>query len=615
MNSNDMNKEEVLNCFNTLLKDTDEFALNEFGEFCISEKGEKKVVANFSVIPTKQVMKLSDNGAPRPYKFEMTGFINQGGIKEKLTSFEVLYNEFSNDKWISKNIPFGIFNLPRKTAYMHLQRFILTTLDSSKGLIEYDNPGWHYYDSQWFYLHSAGVFGPLNNVYTTDKNSLIEIDENLSRKEAFVTTLKMLSFVEGKLTHALLGFLLTSLITTPLMKSKVSPNFSLWIYGQSGTGKTSIAKLFTQIFYHAKIVHVYDMKKDIQSNIGAKDSVAIYDDYGTAKTTQSSYRMDEKVEEIIRAIGDREVSTNFSFIPEGMAMFTGERFLANQSKNESSSARLVRVKMDNVFNSKLSESYDSSRAIDFKYYSSRTFLPTSIAGYLEWLSTEMNNNFIQKYSDDLESIKSKLSMRAHQRHIDSIAHLINSFNFYLSYGFQKGFITPEQFAEFKNAGEKHFRQLLEEQNKVILNTETEEFLSVLKSVIEDEEMPIKIKDRPYGYYFTTEPMGILDLEKNTLSLSWQIAYDLVSERITSQKERNYEFISNKMLGKALREANMILPGPQGVTKVINGLKARAIQLKTETIPELVESIVSINENSPYLKRLREIEEDYSNYDY
>lgn len=607
------NKDEVFNYFKRLLENVKEFDLNEFGEFCVFEKVERKIVANFAVIPTKRIMKLSDNGEPYLYKLEMIGLINQGGIKEKLAPFEVLYNEFSNDKWISKNIPLGYFNLPRKTAYIHLQRFILTTLHSVESLVEYDKPGWHYHNSQWFYLHSAGVFGPLSNVYTTDKNSLIETDETVSTKEAFVTSLEMLSFVDEKLTHALLGFLLTSMITTPLMKSKVSPNFSLWIYGQSGTGKTSISKLFTQIFNHAKIVHVYDMKKDIKANIAAKDSIAIYDDYGTAKTTQSSYRVDEKVEEIIRAIGDREVSSNFSFYPEGMALFTGERFLANQSKNESSSARLIRVKMDNVFNSKLSESFNSSRSNKFQYYSSKPFLAISIAGYLEWLGTEMNNDFLQRYPVDLALIKSKLSIRSHQRQIDSIAHLINSYNFYLSYGTEQGFITPEQQTDYKDVARRVFIELLEDQNKVILSTETEEFLFFLKAVIDDEEMPIEIKGRPFGYNYKIEPLGILDLDSKILSLSWQTAYDLVSERITSQKERNYEFISNKMLGKALREANLILPGPHGVTRVVNGLSARAIQLKTEAIPEIVESIISINDNSPYLNNLRQLEEEYSKY--
>lgn len=609
------NKIEVFNYFKRLLEKVDEFDLNEFGEFCVLEKGESKIVANFSVIPIKRVMKLSDNGEPYLHKLEMIGLINQGGIKEKLAPFEVLYNELSNDKWIAKNIPLGYFNLPRKSAYIHVQRFILTTLHSVESLIEYDKPGWHYHDSQWFYLHSDGVFGPLSNVYTTDKNSLIETDETVSTKEAFATSIEMLNFVDKKLSHALLGFLLTSMITTPLMKSKVSPNFSLWIYGQSGTGKTSISKLYTQIFNHAKIVHVYDMKKDIKANIAAKDSIAIYDDYGTAKTTQSSYRVDEKVEEIIRAIGDREMSSNFSFNPEGMALFTGEKFLANQSKNESSAARLIRVKMDNVFNSKLSESFNSSRANQFQYYSSKPFLATSIAGYLEWLATEMNNDFLQRYTVDLALIKSKLSIRSHQRQIDSIAHLINSYNFYLSYGVEKGFITPEQQADFKDVGRKVFIELLEDQNKVILSTETEEFLLVLKAVIEDEEMPIQIKGRAFGYKYNVETLGILDLDSKTLSLSWQTAYDLVSERITSQKERNYEFITNVMLGKALREANIILPGPKGVTKVVNGLKGRALQLKTEAIPEIIESIISINDNSPYLNNLRQLEEEYSNWNY
>ncbi|MFU1796430.1 hypothetical protein ACM1RC_21400 [Paenibacillus azoreducens] len=53
--------------------------------------------------------------------------------------------------------------------------------------------------------------------------------------------------------------------------------------------------------------------------------------------------MDEKVEEIIRWAGDREASANFTVLPEGMALFTGESFLSINDKNASTIARLVRI--------------------------------------------------------------------------------------------------------------------------------------------------------------------------------------------------------------------------------------------------------------------------------
>ena len=67
----------------------------------------------------------------------------------------------------------------------------------------------------------------------------------------------MLDLCDPKLTYSLLCFLLTSLLTTPLTKTKdLSPNFSLWIYGRSGTGKTSIAELFSKVFDKTNMLHV-----------------------------------------------------------------------------------------------------------------------------------------------------------------------------------------------------------------------------------------------------------------------------------------------------------------------------------------------------------------------
>ena len=49
------------------------------------------------------------------------------------------------------------------------------------------------------------------------------------------------------------NFILQHLLT----KTKdLSPNFSLWIYGRSGTGKTSIAELFSKVFDKTNMLHV-----------------------------------------------------------------------------------------------------------------------------------------------------------------------------------------------------------------------------------------------------------------------------------------------------------------------------------------------------------------------
>ena len=344
----------------------------------------------------------------------------------------------------------------------------------SKGVnksIEFDSIGWNVYNNKWVYLYSSGSYPSTleNNLQT--KTSVQGFDllanPNLSEEEAFKHTLEMLDLCDPKLTYSLLCFLLTSLLTTPLTKTKdLSPNFSLWIYGRSGTGKTSIAELFSKVFDKTNMLHVDAFRNTMKkASLDYKDCVLILDDFGTSKNKNDENNTMAKVEKMIRSLSDKSNSLDNEVVPKGMILFTGEKFIDMNEKNHSTAARLIRVKMDNIFNS-TENNFEKERVEKFAKYKNDLCLQTSIKNYLRWLEAKLNNNLLDDYHYDFIKLRSELDVTVHARVVDSITHMIIAFNFYMTYGQEMGFITPEQYIEHCNKAREILMTVLMEQKRL-----------------------------------------------------------------------------------------------------------------------------------------------------
>ncbi|OMC75063.1 hypothetical protein BK121_03350 [Paenibacillus odorifer] len=587
----------------------EEFGINDEGDFCRLKNAVLEPITNFCLVPLEIINKVKENNLLEPYKYVFTGFMIDGTNTTIIPKFEVLHKEINRAKWLDTHIPFGIIYKPKSTNFESILRYIHKSLKKLSITIEYETAGWHMFDGKWSYLLTDETIGESKdkNIITTDRNSSLLKNEKLNAKEAFQGTLSMLNICDPKLTHGLLGHTLISLITTPLMSNELSPNFSMWIYGKSGLGKTSIAELFTQIFKSKKIVRVDDYKRDIKKNALQKDCVSIFDDYGTAKTKQTEKQTEEKVESIIRWLGDRSLSSNSTVIPEGMTLFTGESFLDLNKKNTSSIARVIRVEMDNIFN-KQERNYDPLKAENFTIFSNKLYLPTSIRYYLEWLSRKLNSNFTDRYREDFKQIKHEIKDSFHERHIDAIAHLIVSFNFYLSFGLENEYITPEEFRSLSTTAKAIFLDILNKQNLPLLDPDVELFMNTLKKLIIDQEIPIRVIGIPFAQNIV--PKGIVNLEEKTMSMNWQFVYDAVFNELLDSDLLGMEsnFVTIRILGKLLQEHNLIYRQNGGKnTKPITELEGRSIQFKTDKIPDLINQIIEVNKSSLFNKLL----EDYS----
>ncbi|KOR90572.1 hypothetical protein [Paenibacillus solani] len=598
----EFSKQELIKKFKSKYSD-DEFDINDNGEFCIIQNNKLKPIANFSLIP-KGTAK-NTNGKTGSYIF--TALIFDGQKTTILPEIEVSNKDIATKSWLRDQIPLGMFNMSETKGYQFFKKFILRSQNKELlDLLDIERSGWHCIEKKWVYVHSGGAIGEMDkNIRLTETESNLKIDNQITSKEAFLGSLGMLDICDPKLTHALLSLVLVSVITSPLIENDLAPRFSMWVEGKSGMGKTSLSKMFTQIFENPKLVHVYDFKKDLNKNLMNRDCVSIFDDYGTAKTKRTADLTNEKIEKLIRDIGDREASAYFTTHPEGMFLFTGEKFIAMGNADITSSAgRVVRVQIDNLFDKKQTSTYDPLKVERFNRFKETSFLPTSMASYLKWVSEKLNTHFIESYRRDFEYHRNYYSTdpKVHSRQKDSFAHLTVSYNFYLAYGLENGYITPEENSLYVEKAKNVFWELLKQQAVSPFDQDVQTFLDALEDLILQRKITVTVKGVPYME--RSEVLGIVDISEKTLSLAWQPVFEMVVNHILLQTE-NSDFMSDIKIGKLLREANLIYRYNDRVTKPVTGLNGRAIQFNTDKFPDLIESIIEINKSRNFNSMLEE----------
>jgi hypothetical protein len=569
--------EELLQLSITLPKG---YLMNDQGELCMLE-GEKSIpLANFIFFPTEIVQRISEDGVKENFKYIFTGLLKKQTV---LNRIEILESELTSYTWIKKWNPFcEVYGSAKKTYDVILSCLFDLLKDTPKS-IEFNTIGWHKYNDKWFFLHSGGYIGDTtNDIRTSETRFNINKDPLMAEKEAFLETLKILDICNHKITYSLMSYLLTSIITTPLLSTAgLAPDYVLWIMGDTGSGKTTFSSFFTNIYDHKNLVRPDDNKRTVLDNELRfhKDCILIIDDYGTSKTKEKEYSNINKVEKIIRDLTDRAVSN--TEVSQGMLLITGETFLDFNDKNKSTIRRCIRVKMDNIFNREELETFDPQRLERFIYFKDKKILPTLISFYLEWLSMKINANLVDDYKTNFDLLRNTIGEihNLHGRYSSGFVHQIIAFNYFISYGYEQGFLTFDEQINWCSKAKDIFLDLIEDQYKVIYDKNVQSFLDVLIILIDEKK--IKIKYDKALLNFDKNIFGAVALEKEqvVLHLHWDTVYNLVSSRL---RKKNFELIGIINLSRLLDSCGLI-----NITKTGTATQLKAIKGNEEVSPRFI----------------------------
>jgi hypothetical protein len=594
------------------------YDIDSEGNFLIIQGEEKIIVSNCIFIPREAIYSIQD-GEVVLTQVMIEGVANNN---KKLPKNTINIKDLTKKKWINDMYPFGALGEKPNKNLQYILRYIENSIDMVTKVIEFNCTGWFRFRDQWHYLYSNGYFnvdGIQYRIKFTDSEFNISLNDKITPKEAFIQSLELLDLCNNQVTYSLLSYTLASLLLTPLSNEKeIVPSFSMWLYGKTGLGKTQLATLFTRISNLENLIFVDAFKNDLKkANKNNKDSVLIIDDFGTSKNTRDEKLTVEKVERFIRALSDNSNTLDNTINPQGLFLFTGEKYLDINEKTESTSKRTIRVKMDNIFN-RTEKGYCEARVNNFKHFSEGAFLQTSIFYYIKWLSSKLNNGLLNDYKEDFEKLRTDLTNNDHPRIIDSIAHMITSFNLYIAFGKDQGFITQQQSIDYCNKAKSIFYIVMEEQQKPVPDPLIQLFFDTIKELLKEGKIIVfQAGDITHNGEINNDKKiyGKMDLEKRSLSLQWEKVLEIADEHLEKQKQHVSLLSKSKTLGKKLKEQKFIKVRLDASNVTIQKQvisegrtnRGRFIEFNTDKIPEIKDLIIKL---SP-LPDFAEQEEQYS----
>ena len=372
---------------------------------------------NYQIFPVCKNVYIDRNGKALYEKESFTSsIIIDGTDNEKI---EILTSDISNiTTIIAKRFSSAIFNGSKKEAKTIENMFRQKT----KGVIvkkTYIEHGWQLIDGEMLYLHDEKI---------TDSQLVIEtglslpVQRGLRRSDIYNIFRNALSVYGDMPTiSTMLLFSLLGVSFRLFEEAGYIPRFVLFINGKTGSMKTTLS----QIFYiqltdekHRNTVRRIDSDTIVSFERAlvksGRDTTTLFDDYAPAKTAQKKTEMQNKLEAIIRMVGDGSTKSRSNEKLQdvqgdgvhGAVVVTGEL----RGKGLSSNLRCVYCMIDK-------SNVNVELVSWFQKY--KNYYTSFISYFTEYLELNWNNELCyikNKFDDERQKLQTVLNER---RLIDS----------------------------------------------------------------------------------------------------------------------------------------------------------------------------------------------------
>ena len=440
-----------------------------------------RIISNFIINPKSEIIKT--DGCDSESKLILEGIL-EGGVK--LPEVEISMEEFIKMDWITQR--WGI--RPTISPGRNMKDYLKDCVQQISKDIDintiYSHTGWTVQDNKYIYLHSKGGIGSdnINTDIPLELSGYSFPKEVRDKKEAIDLSLETLNLAKHDITIPLLSMTYLAPLVGLIAEGNRTPNFVLWVYGLTGSRKTSASLAFLNHFGNFSSNIPPASFKDTANAIELKahtlkDSLLLIDDYHPNIDGSDARKLASTAERILRMYGDRvgrsrmrAVTTlNKTYKPRGMAIVTGE----DLPKGASSTARYigVEIKREDINLDKLS-----------KLQKEHKKLAEAMAIYIDWISknVELVQSFIDEKFDELK-IKYK-EETTHGRINDAVIWLSISFELLLTFLYEYMFICDDEIEELRLSNEQVIKNILKNQEALYRNQEVElMFIDALEEMI------------------------------------------------------------------------------------------------------------------------------------
>ena len=308
----------------------------------VTGNNETKPLTDFVVLPRMELER--DDGVNVSKHFVLDGWNAAGRKLERVT---IKAADLDGMNWITDKWGFDAGLTPGSTTKGKVAWAIKKVGQmTAKRVTEYNHTGWRKIGGKWCYLYQGGAIGhagitvdmddALKN-YRLDGGSEAKNFDGISYEEAAKASLQVQDIMKEEIGIALLGTMYLAPLREFLMQTDIVPAFALFLYGETGTHKTTAAALAMSHFgnFHAKNppASFHDTSNVVRKKAFlVKDMPILVDDFHPTMSVQEKRQMSATAQTLSRAFGDgadrgrlnADSTIKKSAPPRAVAVITGE---------------------------------------------------------------------------------------------------------------------------------------------------------------------------------------------------------------------------------------------------------------------------------------------------
>ena len=421
-----------------------------------------------------------DDGAERTRFFTVEGTTVEG---KALPTAKVPSHQFDSMAWISREWGVNANLAPDWNAAGRV-RYVIKL--SSEGAVRreiYAHLGWRNIGGEWCFLHAGGAVGAEGigvELAELQGYRLPSTVEDL--KDAVQMSLSLLDVAPRSVTIPCLCSAYRA-VTGAICP----PTFTIWLYGESGSLKSTLTALFLNHFGGD-----FD-DKQLSANwsstanelealaFRAKDVPFVIDDFAPQPSRYETDQLESKAHRLIRAQGNRQGRQRMrrdrtdapTYFPQGLLWVTGEQLPSGLSVN----ARVLPIEVPN-----LGENLTDLKALT-GFQKNRSRLAHATRGFIEWIAPQYEK-LTETLPASIEEIRACVRSKGqHLRQPEVVAHLYVGLDMFLTFAVEVGaceLIWADKLR--KEALETLIALTTEQSDRILQQHPTRRFLSILREL-------------------------------------------------------------------------------------------------------------------------------------
>ncbi|HEV2378637.1 MAG TPA: toprim domain-containing protein [Terriglobia bacterium] len=530
-----------------------------------------------------------DDGVETTRSFAIEGKLENG---TRLPLIRVPVAQFNGMAWVTQNWGRSAIVSAGLSVRDQLREAIQRLSQSAPQRRVLTHTGWREIEGQWVFLTAAGAVG--------GEGLEVILDSGLSRYrlpkkaedvvEAVRTSLRLLRLGPLSVTVPLFS----AVYRAPL--AAVYPvDLSLWLEGQTGSLKSTLAALFLSHFGEFDRTNLPGAWTSTANHLERraftlKDLPFVIDDY--APSAMDARELETKTSRLLRAQGNlqgrgslrADLTERPEYPPRGLIISTGEQHPPGQSIL--ARTPIVEVQRSTIDLAALSEAQQSAAR-----------LPHAMSGYLAWLAPQMSG-LPSLLRTTFEGTRKRATAEGqHLRVPEAIAHLWLGLQCALTYA-EEISACPRREAEDLNV--KCWKALVSlgrAQNRLVEGEKpSRRFLRVIFTLLTQGRARFSRKDQP-----TAMPSNESVLsgwyDEHSLYLNPDAAFQAVA-RFCRDTGEGFPVREARLMSDLHREGlSDCDPGRHNTTVSIGGRSQRALKLNRHEMESLLNSELPIEDTT------------------